>query len=160
MRAWLLVVLLAVSLDTLADCRTSTAELARMQAAVLTLAGPQERVLRLDARIADEARERAAGFQHICPQTIERRAILFRFARVRRPSFHMHNVKAPLDIAFIDADGRIVDIQRMQPYVAGAARQPTYSPPGAVAAALETRAGWFAEHGVRAGDWRLARVAP
>ncbi len=67
----------------------------------------------------------------------------------------MRNVKAPLDIAFIDDDGQIVDIQRMEPYVLGAAREIYYSPPGPVAAALEARAGYFAEHGISAGSWRV-----
>lgn len=151
----LLVGLLFVSLDAAGDCRPTTQALDDMAEAELVLAGPGGRSIRLAVRVADDFGERAAGFQHICPETIEETAIYFAFDRPRRPNFHMNNVKAPLDIAFIDSDGVIVDIQRMEPYVLGAKRRPTYGPPGDVAAALEARAGYFAGQQVTEGDWRV-----
>lgn len=155
MRHWLLVGLLIVSLDVAGDCRRNTQALDDMAKAELVLAGPGARLITLVVRVADDFRARAAGFQHICPETIEETAIYFAFDRPRRPSFHMKNVKAPLDIAFIDRDGVIVDIQRMEPYVLGAKHHETYSPPREVAATLEARAGFFAGQRVTAGDWRV-----
>jgi len=156
MKAWLTAVLLLAALPAGADCVDATGALRGMARGEVVLHGPAGEAVKLEARVADEARERSAGFQHICPDVVARTAIYFEFARPRRPSFHMHNVKAPLDIAFIDGGGAVVDIQRMEPYVAGAARQVYYSPPTPVAAALEARAGFFAEHGIHAGGWRVA----
>jgi len=155
MKHWLLAGVLLASFNAAADCRETTGALEAMEEAELVLAGPDGRRVRLVARVADDYRERAAGFQHVCPDTVDRTAIYFRFERTRRPNFHMRNVKAPLDIAFIDADGVIVDIQLMQPYVLGAKRHKTYGPPGEVAAALEARAGYFASQRITEGNWRV-----
>ena len=64
---------------------------------------------RLDVLVATSAEARAAGFQHICPETIADTAILFRFERDTRAPFHMRNVHAPLDIAFIDTEQEAPD---------------------------------------------------
>ena len=155
MRTWLLAGLLLASLNAAADCRPTTRAMDAMSDAELVLAGPGDRAVRLGVLVADDYRERAAGFQHVCPETIEKTAIYFEFERLRRPSFHMRNVKAPLDIAFIDAHGVIVDIQRMEPYVLGARHYETYGPPREVAAALEVRAGYFAEQAITEADWTV-----
>lgn len=154
MKRWLLAGLLIAPLIAGADCLPTTRALENMTSAELVLSAPGQQSVTLAVRVADDHRERAAGFQYICPDTIDGTAIYFVFERLRRPSFHMRNVKAPLDIAFIDGDGVIVDIQRMEPYVLGARQHETFSPPGEVAAALEVGAGYFAEHGITAGDWR------
>lgn len=155
MKGWVIGALMLVGLPAAADCVDATDTLRSMSRAEVALHGPDGETVTVEVRMADDARKRAAGFQHICPRAIERTAIYFRFARARRPNFHMRNVKAPLDIAFIDGDGLIVDIQRMDPYVLGAAREIYYSPPGPVTAALETRAGYFTDRDISAGDWRV-----
>lgn len=155
MRRWLLSALAFASIDAGAACEPITDPLDDMAEAAIVLAGPGERRVRLQVRVADDHRERAAGFQHICPETIETTAIYFEFERPRRPSFHMHNVKAPLDIAFIDADGVIVSIQRMEPYVVGARKQKTYGPQTEVAGALEARAGYFSGERITENAWRV-----
>lgn len=155
MKHWLLAGLLLTSLNAAADCRRTTDTLEAMAEAELVMAGPGQRSVRLAVRVADDHRERAAGFQHICPETIDSTAIYFEFDRPRRPSFHMRNVKAPLDIAFIDAGGVIVSIQRMEPYVLGAQQHRTWGPAGEVAAALEARAGYFADARITEGDWKI-----
>lgn len=155
MKRWLIAGVLLASFNAAADCRETTEPLEDMDEAELVLAGPDGRRVQLVTRVADDYRERAAGFQHVCPDTVDRTAIYFQFQRTRRPNFHMRNVKAPLDIAFIDADGNIVDIQLMKPYVLGAKRHKTYSPPGEVAAALEARAGYFASQQITEGNWRV-----
>lgn len=72
--------------------------------------------------------------------------------------FYMFRTRIPLDIAYIDENGRIVSIRTMQPcdspnpqlcrsYHAGA----EYS------SVLEVNAGYFAEHGIDVGD-RVVRL--
>jgi hypothetical protein len=157
MRGLLFAMLLVAAWDAAADCQVTTPALESMETAELVLNGPGDRSTTLMVRVADDNRERAAGFQHICPRTVDSTAIYFVYEHARRASFHMHNVKAPLDIAFIDGAGNIVDIQRMEPYVLGAKQQPLYAPPGPVTAALETRAGYFDEQRITAGNWRLEK---
>ncbi|HSH42374.1 MAG TPA: DUF192 domain-containing protein [Arenicellales bacterium] len=158
MRRLVLAALLLASLEAGADCQPTTRALDGMARAEVSLRGPGGRVETLDVRVADDYRERAAGFQHVCPETIEATAIYFEFERPRRPNFHMRNVKAPLDIAFIDADGVIADIQTMQPYVLGARQHRTWGPPREVTAALEAKAGYFSGLQISAGDWTVELV--
>lgn len=146
---------LTVAAGAHAECSASTSALDSMETTELTLSGPDNRSITLQARVADDNRERAGGFQYICPDAIAGTAIYFEFDHPRRPSFHMHNVEAPLDIAFVDAGGLIIDIQTMEPYVLGATRYKYYSPPGPVTAALETRAGYFSERRITAGTWKI-----
>ncbi|KAB0615999.1 DUF192 domain-containing protein [Castellaniella defragrans] len=61
--------------------------------------------------------------------------------------FWMKNTLIPLSIAFIGRDGRIVDIQDMQPR----SLEP-HCPAAPATQALEMNQGWFARAGVRAGD--------
>ncbi len=62
-----------------------------------------------------------------------------------------------MDIGFIDADGRIVDIQHMAVYSELSDHQANryYRPAAPITAALETRAGLFAALGVTAGEARI-----
>lgn len=155
MKGWLAALFLTFSLQACGACVDATDQLNAMETGRLALIGPGDRSVVLTARVADDPGERAAGFQHICPGAIDETNIYFVFDRVRLPAFHMRNVQAPLDIAFIDPAGTIVDIQRMEPYVKGSTEQKHYSPPVPVAAALETRAGYFTEQNITAGDWKI-----
>jgi hypothetical protein len=59
----------------------------------------------------------------------------------------MKNTWLALSVAFLDASGRIINIEEMQPQTEDnhcAARPARY--------ALEMNAGWFARRGLRAGD--------
>lgn len=129
-----------------------------MQARSITITRDDGTEVQLSVKLADDVRERAAGFQHICPETINETPILFLFPRPTPVAFHMRNVHAPLDIAFIDADGRIVDIQRMAVYAADPENTINryYRPRAPITAALETRVGLFATLGVTAGNARIA----
>jgi uncharacterized membrane protein (UPF0127 family) len=108
------------------------------------------RVLPIRTRVAETSEQQAAGFQCATPREIQEHLILFDFGREILSQFHMQNVPAPLDIAFVKADGRIFTILRMEP-------SPTalYGPLGAFRYALEARAGFFAAQGIRAGEARL-----
>jgi len=60
--------------------------------------------------------------------------------------FWMRNTHIPLDIAFLDENMSILSVQTMEPET-GSARHD-----GPVKYAIEARAGWFDEHGVKVGD--------
>lgn len=61
--------------------------------------------------------------------------------------FWMKDTYIPLSIAFISADGTIVDIQDMQPLDLA-----NHMPKASYIYAVEANQGWFAEHGIKAGD--------
>ena len=76
------------------------------------------------------------------------RGMLFVYADPKILTFWMKNTRIPLSIAFIDANGRIVGIQKMNPF-------PTttvYASPVPALYALEVNQGWFEENGVGVGD--------
>ena len=73
--------------------------------------------------------------------------MLFVYEREEMLSFWMKNTRLPLSIAFIDKNGRIVDIQDMEPFsqeIHVSARPSQY--------ALEMNRGWFAGEGIKVGD--------
>jgi uncharacterized membrane protein (UPF0127 family) len=73
--------------------------------------------------------------------------MLFVFDREAQRSFWMQNTYVALDIAFIDAEFRVVDIQQMEPETSD-----LHDSAGPALFALEVRQGWFAEKGVAVGD--------
>lgn len=98
------------------------------------------------AEVARTDEERARGLMHresLGPDA----GMLFIFPEQSVRSFWMQNTYIPLDIAFMDRDFLVVDIQQMEPMSSEShvSRAPaTY--------ALETNQGWFEAHGVRVGD--------
>ncbi|MCP4868852.1 MAG: DUF192 domain-containing protein [Proteobacteria bacterium] len=72
--------------------------------------------------------------------------MIFVYDEPKKLSFWMKNTFVPLSIAFLDADGVIVDIQDMHP-------QSEVSHPSKAPAlyALEVNQGWFAERGIEVG---------
>ncbi len=108
------------------------------------------RTLALRVKAADTPERQAGGFQCATPEEIQRNLILFDFGDEIVTQFHMKNVPAPLDIAFVKADGRIFSILRMEP-------SPTqlYGPMGAFRYALEARAGFYRNQSIRQGEARL-----
>jgi uncharacterized membrane protein (UPF0127 family) len=75
------------------------------------------------------------------------RGMLFVFPDAQTRSFWMKDTFLPLDIAYLDAELRIVDIQAMEP-------ESLESHPSALPAmfALEVPLGWFSEVGIAVGD--------
>ena len=112
---------------------------------VTTSAGERSPV---EVEIADTDAERQTGLmgRNILP---ENAGMLFVFEGEQTLSFWMRDTLIPLSIAYIDAEGRIVDIQDMQPL--------DDVPPHYVSAepaqyALEVNQGFFEERGVVVGD--------
>ncbi|MFB3886046.1 MAG: DUF192 domain-containing protein [Thermodesulfobacteriota bacterium] len=73
--------------------------------------------------------------------------MLFLFEREDYHGFWMKNTYVPLSIAFIDKEGRIVQITDMKPL-----SLETYDPPRPILYALEMNQGWFSVNGIKAGD--------
>ncbi len=108
------------------------------------------RKVALRVKGAETPEQHAAGFQCATSQEIERNLILFDFGAETHTQFHMRNVPAALDIAFVKADGRIFSILHMEP-------SPTalYGPLGEFRYALEARKGFYEGQGIRQGEARL-----
>src|ERR1700722_16773032 len=100
----------------------------------------------ITAEVADtpQASENGLMFRDSLP---EDHGMLFIFDQPRKASFWMRNTKIPLSIAYIDSNGRILEIKSMNPL--DEAIVPSNS--DEVAYALEVNQGWFARHGVSPG---------
>ena len=74
-------------------------------------------------------------------------AMIFVFQNPQRISMWMKNTLIPLSVAFIDADGRILNIEDMEPH-----SEQAHSSIDFARYALEMNQGWFAARGIREGD--------
>jgi len=73
--------------------------------------------------------------------------MLFVFDQKAGHCFWMRNTELPLAIAFIDDDGKIVNIDEMKPQT-----DDNHCPSRAVRYALEMNTGWFSQHQIAAGQ--------
>lgn len=99
----------------------------------------------LRVKVARTRTETAAGFQHVPESVIRQSAVWFVLSCGESQVFHMRNVAAPLDIAFLDRSGRVLQVARMEP---GSRLWPA---PDGTCYALETAAGRMAEMGIEPG---------
>lgn len=101
------------------------------------------------ALVAASPEKRQRGLQEVehLPDGV---GMLFLFDRDRTTGFWMQDTLIPLEIAFVTADGRIVEVLSMDP----CEEEPceTYRPDGPYRAALEVPDGWLTERGVGPGD--------
>ena len=73
--------------------------------------------------------------------------MLFVFEVPQPLAFWMKNTYIPLSIAFVDRNGRILNIEDMRPQ-----DESTHWSKGLALYAIEMRQGWFASKGIEAGD--------
>jgi uncharacterized membrane protein (UPF0127 family) len=73
--------------------------------------------------------------------------MLFVFATPQPLTFWMKDTYVPLSIAFIDQNGRILNIEDMAPQTESA-----HNSRGPAMFALEMKKGWFAQFAITAGD--------
>src|SRR5262249_22137789 len=99
----------------------------------------------LRVEVVRTAEERAKGLSG--RKSLDHDAGMLFDIPVRGGGFSMKDTSIPLSVAFIDACGRIVDIQDMQPNAA-----PLTSSPLTYRFGLEVNQGWFRDHGVSVGD--------
>ena len=100
----------------------------------------------LDVELAETPKQQAKGLRF--RQTLaEDAGMLFIFPSPQRLSFWMKDASIPLSIAYIQPDGKIVQIRAMKPYD----MTPVPSLSDAVSYALLVNQGWFERHGISAG---------
>lgn len=100
---------------------------------------------RIEAEVAASDRHRQLGLMN--RQTMPaQRGMLFVFPQDNTHCMWMRNTLLPLSVAFIDAEGRIINIEDMAPQTEDnhCARRPARY-------ALEMNRGWFAQRGLAAG---------
>ena len=96
--------------------------------------------------LADQPMERSQGLMH--RKTLgENEGMLFVYPEPAPRSFWMENTSIPLSIAFIDATGRVLNVEDMKPFD----RNSTPSA-GDALYVLEMNKGWFDEHGIERGS--------
>lgn len=100
----------------------------------------------LMVEVARTPQEKATGLMNR-RQMDPDRGMIFVWDRPAQSGFWMKDTYIPLSIAFIAANGAIVDIADMQPLT----MQP-HTPSGPYIYAVEANQGWFASHGVKKGD--------
>ena len=101
---------------------------------------------RIEAEVAAQDRHRQIGLMHR-PSMPAQRGMLFVFPQANTHCMWMRNTLIPLSVAFVDDDGRIINIEDMKPHSEDnhCARQPARY-------ALEMNRGWFAQRGIAAGS--------
>jgi uncharacterized protein len=102
----------------------------------------------VEVEIADDTEEMARGLMGRTALA-ENAGMLFVYPDERELSFWMKDTLIPLSIAFMDAEGRIVDIQDMK---ALDDTPPHYTSAEPARYALEVNEGFFDERGVEVGD--------
>jgi uncharacterized membrane protein (UPF0127 family) len=83
------------------------------------------------------------------------RGMLFVFERPDKPCMWMRNTLLPLSVAFIAADGVIVNVEEMQPQ-----SEDLHCAGAAVPFALEMSRGWFSQRGLKPGQARISGLPP
>lgn len=136
-----------------AQCEDSIERLSIMHVEEIALLNDSGKIIKFDSHIANSNQERAAGYQHICEEVINKTTILFVYAAPVGNQFHMQNVMTPLDIGFFDGAGRLVKTMLMDTYEDGNNR--LYSPGQRFQYVLEARVGFFNEHKLSEGRARL-----
>ncbi|MFZ0613650.1 MAG: DUF192 domain-containing protein [Desulfobacterales bacterium] len=102
---------------------------------------------RLTVELATTPATKSCGLSHRASLPANR-GMLFVYPEPEILTFWMKDTSMPLDIAFIDAAGRIVSIQQMDPFPITT----VYSSPAPVHYALEVNRGWFKANDVGIGD--------
>jgi len=102
--------------------------------------------IRVIAEVADIEIERNRGLM-FRKSLDEGKGMLFVFEQDQRVSFWMRNTSIPLSLAYITADGTIVQILDLKPY----SEQPRPSE-RSVRYALEVPQGWYGKVGLGVGD--------
>ena len=100
------------------------------------------------AEVADDLIEQSRGLMYRTALA-EDRGMLFVYDDEEERSFWMKNTLIPLSIAYIDSEGRIVDIQDMKPLDDD---PPHYASAEPAQYALEVNKGFFEDRDVEVGD--------
>ena len=104
----------------------------------------EKTALRVEVADTLEKQERGLMFRNSLP---ENEGMLFVYREPIEMSFWMRNTLIPLDIAFVGADGVILNIHQARPLDESV----LYRSAGAAKYVIETNQGWFSRHGIRPG---------
>jgi uncharacterized membrane protein (UPF0127 family) len=129
-----------------ASTSTESATNEELRTVIINTSSGEEVKVRVE--IADDSAEQAQGLMNRTALG-ENRGMLFVFEEEATLSFWMRNTLIPLSVAYIDSEGRIVDIQKMEPLDD---EPPQYVSAEPAQYALEVNQGFFEEHGVEVGD--------
>lgn len=110
----------------------------------------RDAVARVEVAATVEERERGLMFRDFLPPD---QGMLFAYPSDREVGFWMKNCRVPLAAAFMDWEGRILNIEEMAPG-AGVPEDDLkrHHSAGEARFVLEMESGWFARKGIRAGD--------
>ena len=103
----------------------------------------------LSVDVADETGERQHGLMGIRHLPADQ-GMAFVWPEPIEGTFWMKATLIPLSIAFVDEDGKVIEVLDMQPCETDPC--PTYGVNGPYVLAVEANLGWFDDHGVGAGD--------
>jgi uncharacterized protein len=106
-------------------------------------------VLSLTVEIAGTTAAREKGLMGVT-KLADDQGMAFVFGGMQTAQFWMKDTLIPLDIAFWDDAGRVVDVQTMTPCTADPC--PTYASAQPYSNAVEVRGGLLGKAGVRPGD--------
>jgi uncharacterized membrane protein (UPF0127 family) len=100
---------------------------------------------RIEAEVAADQASRMQGLMHRRSMAANQ-GMLFVFPRADRHCMWMRNTFLPLSVAFLDEDGRILNIEDMQPQT-----ETNHCAAGPARFALEMNLGWFSGKGLKKG---------
>jgi uncharacterized protein len=126
--------------------QTTTGAPSGRQTVTIETSGGEDVEVRVE--IADDTEEMERGLMGRTALA-EDAGMLFVFPNERELSFWMRDTLIPLSVAYMDSEGRIVDIQDMKPLDD---QPPHYVSAEPARYALEVNRGFFDERGVEVGD--------
>lgn len=100
--------------------------------------------LMVEVAVTEGQRARGLMFRKSMPRNV---GMLFTFDEPGYHAMWMKNTLIPLSVAFLDSEGRILNILDMEPETLD-----PHAAAGPARYAIETNKGWFAERGIKAGE--------
>ena len=107
---------------------------------------------RIEAEVAADDGKRMQGLMHRRSMPANH-GMLFVFTQAERHCMWMRNTFLPLSVAFLDEEGRILNIEDMQPQT-----DDNHCAANAARYALEMNLGWFAGKGIKPGTLSLIHI--
>jgi len=101
---------------------------------------------RIEAEVANTFQTRQIGLMNRKTMPLQR-GMVFVFPEDATHCMWMRDTYLPLSVAFLDAKGRVLNVEDMQPQT-----EDNHCAAGAARYALEMNIGWFRERGVKPGD--------
>ncbi len=100
--------------------------------------------IRAEVANTEDSRRRGLMFRD---RLSENAGMIFLYPVAEVTAMWMKNTRIPLSVAFIDRNGRILNIEDMAPF-----SEDAHTSRGEAAYSLEANRGWFSKRGIKAGD--------